>query len=462
MKNAELKEKKVEAAWKQIKDIAPEPVYLALRRFASGFDGTRICEWLASLWDPETGGFYYSDSARDNDGFLPDIESTSQAIAFLQCFHATNDRNKLLPNEVKRRIMDFIIGCQSEDDGYFYHPQWPHGKDKLRVDRYGRDLGSATGLLNSLTVDRDGDGVEERQFPKVCTPSGVKCKKHFGTDEVCECIKRKPVSKPTQPTPAKADASQGPDMPDFTSPETFTAWLEKINADIKNNAGTPAHFINSQSSEIINRGYVPLVLDYVDRIQDEVYAEQTANGETPSGLWSYRASYPLAQSLHKYFAFYNHKEYGRPFRYYKEAIATAIDILLLDAEGKKGLNDLMNQWTSINHIIDNVRKYHPEDVPVLYEMIRARGVEIIASAEHNLDAHRLGDGRFVYYMGKTLSNLYGVNVSLGVREGDVNGHLLAGHYYSSVFRALNYPTVPLCTDEDGEYFVELLMRKIQK
>ena len=36
------KAEKIEAAWRQIQETAPAPVYDALRRFAAGFDGTRI------------------------------------------------------------------------------------------------------------------------------------------------------------------------------------------------------------------------------------------------------------------------------------------------------------------------------------------------------------------------------------------------------------------------------------
>ena len=31
--------------------------------------------WIAGLWEPEIGGFYFSNSARDHEGFLPDLES---------------------------------------------------------------------------------------------------------------------------------------------------------------------------------------------------------------------------------------------------------------------------------------------------------------------------------------------------------------------------------------------------
>ena len=51
---------------------------------ATDMYGTKTYEWLAGLWEPEIGGFYYSNSGRDYEGFLPDIESTCQALHQVQ------------------------------------------------------------------------------------------------------------------------------------------------------------------------------------------------------------------------------------------------------------------------------------------------------------------------------------------------------------------------------------------
>ena len=51
-----------------------------------------IYKWLASIWDREIGGFYFSTSAKENEfvtvkgepvKLLPDIESTEQAFGSL-------------------------------------------------------------------------------------------------------------------------------------------------------------------------------------------------------------------------------------------------------------------------------------------------------------------------------------------------------------------------------------------
>ena len=62
----------------------------ALTDFYSLYTGESV-RWIASLWDKESGGFYFSPSARDTDGYLPDIESTGQALGVLQDLGITPD-----------------------------------------------------------------------------------------------------------------------------------------------------------------------------------------------------------------------------------------------------------------------------------------------------------------------------------------------------------------------------------
>ncbi len=41
-------------------------------------------DWLIGMYDPKSGGMYYSGSSRDNERFEPDIESTTQTVSLLQ------------------------------------------------------------------------------------------------------------------------------------------------------------------------------------------------------------------------------------------------------------------------------------------------------------------------------------------------------------------------------------------
>ena len=68
--------------------------------------------WLSGLWEPRIGGFYYSVSARDNDGFLPDIESTAQALRLANGTGLLSAYGKsigeALPEPTKKSILKFI------------------------------------------------------------------------------------------------------------------------------------------------------------------------------------------------------------------------------------------------------------------------------------------------------------------------------------------------------------------
>lgn len=96
------------------------------KQLHSVFDETLV-DWAANLFDPTIGGFYYSNGARDNEGFLPDIESTHQSLEMFRDLGLANDFGrsypKALPEWMNERIIKFTKGLQ-HPNGYFYHPQW--------------------------------------------------------------------------------------------------------------------------------------------------------------------------------------------------------------------------------------------------------------------------------------------------------------------------------------------------
>ena len=125
----EIRNKKREEDFAVLVPIIGEAAVDEVRKIYGMFDH-RMLVWMAKLWDSDTGGFYYSNSARDNDGFLPDLESTNQAIGFItkQCRLGRGEENgdmpiTKLPENIAKKICDFAYNLQDED-GYFYHPQW--------------------------------------------------------------------------------------------------------------------------------------------------------------------------------------------------------------------------------------------------------------------------------------------------------------------------------------------------
>jgi hypothetical protein len=123
-----------------------------LESFFSHYDAN-ILIWLANLYDRDEGGFYFSNSARDTVGYLPDVESTSMAFKLLDDGGMFKEFGGLkahgIPEFMREPMTNWILGMQ-DPDGYFYHPQW--GKEGSGDVRKGRDIDSVVYLLNRLGV----------------------------------------------------------------------------------------------------------------------------------------------------------------------------------------------------------------------------------------------------------------------------------------------------------------------
>ena len=151
-----------EADFAEVEQLLGKDAADALRDHYALFDD-RYYRWLASLFDPKIGGFYYSKSAQNTDGYLPDLESTKQALAFFSNSGMTRNYETIYdayPEWMRERIINFVKPMQCPEDGYFYHPQW--GKNIIS-SRQGRDLGWATSTLKDF-----------RDKPKWDTPNGHK------------------------------------------------------------------------------------------------------------------------------------------------------------------------------------------------------------------------------------------------------------------------------------------------
>ncbi len=474
-----------EKYWLALETKVDTDVVNAIRSLYNYFDGHKLAGWMANLYDPEIGGFYYSNSARDNAGYLPDIESTSQLIGTAVSIGVLSNRNEDIPNEIKAKLVSFAKSLQSSDDGYFYHPQWPSGRENLQTDRYGRDLDNSTNLITSFKLDMDGDGVgETAQYPNWCAPNGVKCALHTGTDEKCSFpITVSAYSDRLEGTVTTALASsvssavsklQGSVVaatasvsshPDYSSAADFETWLRAYNSSILENSGN-AHNLSAIQSEIVAQGYGKIVLDFLDEKLDESYANQVAEGnEEPTGLWQSEINYTLVWSLLKYATWYNSTSVGRAFpeEYIPYAVKSCIKVTALEPDGAYRMNDLYNQWTSIQSLLTNIDRYYPESKKaetkeLIYSIVRDNAAELIENSLSKIEPFKMEDGSFAYQSsGNSMTTIYGVPIAMGVREGDVNAVALVTGMYKAIFTCLGLSAVPLCNEDDREFFISELL-----
>ena len=116
--------------------IADPDVKAAVRDFYGTFyDPEKMIRWWAGLYDPDLGGFYYANSARDTVGYLPDMESTFQIVQRLRVLDPRSDLAAFLGPAITEKMIRFYREKQDPDDGYFYHPQWTKEQSRKKVMR---------------------------------------------------------------------------------------------------------------------------------------------------------------------------------------------------------------------------------------------------------------------------------------------------------------------------------------
>ena len=390
------------------------------------------------------GGFYYSNSARDTEGFEIDIESTVQAIRFLNNSGMLSDYNgsykKALPKQMQKDICAFAKSLQDSEDGYFYHPQW--GKD-IRTSRQSRDLGWATGILKDLG-DMPLYDTKNGYKGSLGAPSGV-----------------------TNTENGSKDNSTW--ITQLQSLEKFKEYLEGF--DLKNRSYHCGNEINALRSQIIARDNQAMLdgeaHDYNgDGIADdgfiatlELYFNERQNPE--NGLWQEEVSYYSLSGLMKIVSSYN--DLGIKFNYAEEAFASAIRVALISADeadcnGYMAISstDVYNPWVAMSDLLINTKKFGTDkEHQSLRNMFETNLVELIRATTDKTKKFMKEDGSFGYTWGAPPYTSQGAPVCpRGIVEGDINGGNIAS---AGVFRTMCAALgikVPVFSGEDFIVFIE--------
>ena len=100
--------------------------------------GEETVDYMYELYDPKTGGFYYSISSRDTKEMTPFAEGTRFAIEALRYGGIE------FPEWWKKKAGEWILNHQDEGDGFFYEDLW--GKITSGARLY-RDLTYSVSIL---------------------------------------------------------------------------------------------------------------------------------------------------------------------------------------------------------------------------------------------------------------------------------------------------------------------------
>lgn len=456
--------------WKKLAEEAGDDVAAAMQELYKIYD-PRVVEWFANLYDPRYGGYYYSNSARDDKivtdregtyGLYVDSESTNQALNFItssgMADFAGGHYIDVIPDWMKEQIKKYVMGLQ-DPNGFFYNPQWPHEKTDRHISRRARDLSWCTSMLAALGAQ-----------PTYDTPNGVR-----GSGLLYDGTPAAPAAvTATDTAEDKPAANTAAHAAHLENGDAFRAYLQGMLDENRklhfysmgNQLTAEMPQIKKRSAELVANGeesLVDIVIDWLDKHQNP-----------ENGLWEPESNYLGVNGLLKISGVY--EQAGLEIPNAEAAALSAIDAISSD-EPMGAVVDLYNTWFAVGNIVANLRKYgktvtvdgveldgNARADRIVYNLRRAAPPAIRKSAE-KIYAFVKPDGSYSYAKKWPSSTSQGMPVCTPcLPEGDVNGCVIAvsgikGHIY----RALDIKNrVPMFGKEEWETYLSILEKNYEK
>lgn len=123
----------------------------SLRKYDEIFTD-KMLDWMVSLYDPESGGFYDDVTSLKPYNTSALLEPTAQQIDFMVGTRLIGRENGVydlstIPEELRLKFIEFFQSRQSEEDGYFYDPvQGKNVADSRRERNFTKSVTALTQL----------------------------------------------------------------------------------------------------------------------------------------------------------------------------------------------------------------------------------------------------------------------------------------------------------------------------
>ncbi len=413
--------------------ITDETMRAAVKRLYDLYDPEAILLWMARMYDPETGLFYYAKSARDYEGFAPDIESTFQIVQMMGGMSKYYGSVKAFLGEKGELMMQTLLSLQLESDGYFYSSAF--SGEKSTAARRARELDEAVQLMATFGVsplyptayDRLGAG----SFGYATAP------KYFSEN-----------SK-------------------YNDPVLMESYLRNLVAT--HNFEGFGNEIATHILEFKAGGTAQALLDICDTLQDPAtglwVSEKLADG-------TYIALNGAGEPLYGTFTgayklLYAYDACDRAVNYGEKILDAAIEAICLEnPENDPRLDPrticyLANPWGTIcclRFMLDNgSMKADSLTREVYREKLRVASADMIDILCEKIELFRKDDGSISYYQAISASNLYGTHTSLGYEEGDANAmHMGFNIMLNMVNTAFETGGVQFFSHRHGDTFLSYL------
>ena len=444
-----------QSAWADLETTYGSEMVEAVERHLAMFDEDFYL-WLAALYEKNSpdlsgnilgGAFYYSDSARDKDAYnyiyklLPDLESTSQVLTFLQKSGMLDGvaLTDVIPEEMRQQLIDFARALQSSTDGYFYHPQWG---TSIGTSRRSRDCGWGATILTRLG-----------SRPYWDTPSGTSGINGAPGSATSATALTRPLSDSAPATISSivltAEAWTG-----AAELKTISAWESFLNSkmsSIGSDSYSIGNTLGSMAAQIKNRDKLALKNGELadadkDGFADNGYIktfERILNSKQyQNGLWESTVSYNSINGLMKIAGGYSNL--GLHFPNAEKALDAAVSMVLVETTPSE-ITSVYNPWVAINTLLNNITNYGDAAKSAeLRATIKENAYEMLTTTTSHVAKFAKDDGSFGYTQDEVPYKSQGEIVAVkGTIEGDVNGGTIAfTGIWSSMCEVLEIGVLP--------------------
>ena len=443
----EERQAQVERQWAARFNVILDPdVREAVKDFYEEFyDPEAMIRWWAGLYDPDLGGFYYANSARDTKGYLPDMESTYQIVQRLRVLDPGSDLARFLGPEITAKMITFYQSKQDPDDGYFYHPQWSKSVSRKNEMRYTRDQDWAITVLGWLhsaplyptALDRISGSADvvDVTLARLASYAGL--------------------------TPVAA-ASWQPNVQSVTgyvnnllNTKTCESWSNTLQTQLSSfEAAGMLDAVLDVLDAKINPDYGLWVSRY-DSSKDRYYnLMKTPTSEVPYGIFT---------CAYKVMIMYNAGH--RLVPYADKMIENAIKAIESRDPGAR-VTYIFNPWATLGNVRENLVNYGTSAMVATYDAkIKDNVLEMLSALKSSLGKYKRDDGSYSYLQRGSQPTIYDTPVSTGAKEGDVNGNNLVVSFAMHICHTIGLEhMIPIFSENHGKLMQELLANapKIQK
>ena len=389
-------------------------LYEAIQNYYTLYDDDLVA-WLAGLYDKNLGGFYYSNSAKQNDkiefngeryDLLPDIESTNQAMGLLVST-GVFESYAALPEKMKEGVRRFATSLLDKETGFFYHPQWGKEMTDARQPRRGRDLMWGIAIGKNLGFEYPYPTANERI--------------------------------------AKEDKSESVAIPEYLkTEEAFRKYLDSF--DWATDSYYAGNALAAQVTMIVAAGLEDVAADYLGSIQDKKL-----------GLWGEQRGYLAINTYLKLSCLYNSMK--RPIPNVKKAVISVLDCTTTD-EVAGTVCFPYNVWYSLCNISRNLIAHGGDigrkETEELSSQILQNATKAVIATREKVATFKKADSSFSYFVNRTSHFSQQMPVAFkDTNEGDINASVICtGGICENIFNAMSLPWPPLFSENAKQLFLD--------